>query len=218
MTSVEASVGRLSETRRTDIIEAAWSIFLDQGYSGTSMAEVSERLGGSKATLYNYFASKDMLFREVIARKGAELYSTLNSIPSDLADLHAGLTEFGIGLLHVVLSDQYIWVHRLVISECGRFPHLSRDDIEARRRAVLEPLSRCIAAQMNAGMLRQDDPDDASEAFWNLCSGTVHRLALMTSKLQYDAASIRSTAERATGVFLAAYAPPGQAAEVAGSS
>src|ERR1700712_3165024 len=106
------SGSRLSEARRDDIVETAWSLFLAQGYSGASMAEISERLGGSKATLYNYFASKDLLFQEVIARKGSALYARLNQIPSDLSNLHCGLTEFGVRLLRVVLSNEYISVHR----------------------------------------------------------------------------------------------------------
>jgi TetR/AcrR family transcriptional repressor of mexJK operon len=203
---------RLSDARRDDIVETAWSIFLEHGYSGASMAEIAQRLGGSKATLYNYFPSKDLLFREVITRKGDELYTRLNAIPFDFTDLRAGLIEFGIRLIRVVTSEKYVTVHRLVISESGRFTHLDPDDIDARRSDVLAPLSRRIAEQMDAGVLRRADPLDASEAFWNLCNGTVHRLALMTANLRLDAKRMRDIAERATTIFLAAYAPPGNPA------
>ena len=36
------------------------------GFERTSMSEICTRLGGSKATLYNYFASKEALFLEVM--------------------------------------------------------------------------------------------------------------------------------------------------------
>lgn len=202
---------RLSEARRERILELAWSAFLELGYNGASMAEIADRVGGSKATLYNYFPSKEVLFRAVIARRGSQLYSKLNAMPFEVENLAGGLVQFGMRLLRVVLSDEYVIVHRLVISECGRFPDLGEVDIEARRRAVLEPLRQCIETQMQNGRLRPGDPLDASEAFWNLCSGTVHRLALMTTKLRLDEARIRSIAERATTIFLAAYNPETEA-------
>lgn len=206
-TKLAKAPARLSEARRERMLEIGWSAFLELGFSGASMAEIAERVGGSKATLYNYFPSKEALFREVIARRGSQLYARLNAMPFDVEDFAGGLVQFGIRLLRVVLSDDYIIVHRLVISECGRFPDLGEADIEARRRAVLEPLRQCIEMQMTKGRLRQDDPLDAGEAFWNLCSGTVHRLSLMTAGLRMDDRRVRSIAERAANIFLAAYRP-----------
>lgn len=196
---------RLSEARRERILEIAWQAFLELGYSGSSMSLIAERVGGSKATLYNYFSSKEELFREVIEQRGGSLYSQLAALPFDVTDLAGGLTSFGVRLLKVVLSNDYITVHRLVISECGRFPNLGEADIEVRRRAVLEPLRQLIESQMANGRMRAGDPLDASEAFWNLCSGTVHRLAMMSANVMIDEARMRAIAERATAIFLAAY-------------
>ena len=51
-----------TEGRRQVIIDAALEVFKEVGYERASMAEISARAGGSKATLYNYFKSKEELF------------------------------------------------------------------------------------------------------------------------------------------------------------
>ncbi len=55
-----------TEARRNVILEAAVALFKELGYERTSMNELAKRLGGSKATLYGYFASKEELFRAVV--------------------------------------------------------------------------------------------------------------------------------------------------------
>ena len=46
------------------IIEAAWDLFMDQGYDNTTLNEIIERSGTSKGAFYHHFRAKeDLLFR-----------------------------------------------------------------------------------------------------------------------------------------------------------
>ncbi len=47
--------------RLQDLVEAATAVFLEQGYRRTQMADVAERLGVAKGTLYLYVESKEAL-------------------------------------------------------------------------------------------------------------------------------------------------------------
>jgi AcrR family transcriptional regulator len=47
-----------SDTRREAILEIAKDLFREVGYERASMAMISARVGGSKATLYSYFKSR----------------------------------------------------------------------------------------------------------------------------------------------------------------
>ena len=55
-----------TEEKRDEIVRIAAELFEKHGYDRCSMAALSERLGGSKATLYGYFPSKEDLLRAVI--------------------------------------------------------------------------------------------------------------------------------------------------------
>ncbi|WP_253295185.1 TetR/AcrR family transcriptional regulator, partial [Vibrio cholerae] len=51
-----------SEEKRQAILEIAKDSFTKQGFEQTSMSHIAKMLGGSKATLYNYFSSKEEIF------------------------------------------------------------------------------------------------------------------------------------------------------------
>jgi AcrR family transcriptional regulator len=44
---------------RERILDIALDLFIDKGYDKTSLREIAEKLGFSKAALYYHFASKD---------------------------------------------------------------------------------------------------------------------------------------------------------------
>jgi AcrR family transcriptional regulator len=54
------------ERTRQAIIEAAYSLFLEQGYAATSMRQIAEGAGLALGGIYNHFASKQAIFSELI--------------------------------------------------------------------------------------------------------------------------------------------------------
>lgn len=114
----------LTNERRQAIIDTAADLFQEMGYERTSMNEVAKRVGGSKATLYNYFASKEALF-EIVVRT----YSThfLNAAALELSSYGEGLmtfeqklTRFGERMMEVLLTDnKALRIYRCVLAEAG---------------------------------------------------------------------------------------------------
>jgi AcrR family transcriptional regulator len=60
----------IPDGRFRELIEAATSVFLEQGYRRTQMADVASRAGVAKGTVYLYFESKDALFDAVLRHAG----------------------------------------------------------------------------------------------------------------------------------------------------
>jgi AcrR family transcriptional regulator len=56
------------EETRTRILGAAADGFAEQGYDGTSVAEICDRAGVSKGAFYHHFSSKQALFLELLER------------------------------------------------------------------------------------------------------------------------------------------------------
>ena len=67
---VDASGAPLSGKAATQerILQAATALFLEQGYEQTTVAEVAERAGVSRATVFWHFSDKAGLFREAFNR------------------------------------------------------------------------------------------------------------------------------------------------------
>ncbi|QVQ50253.1 TetR/AcrR family transcriptional regulator [Spiractinospora alimapuensis] len=51
---------------RAEILRVALELFTSQGYQRTSLREIAERLGITKAALYYHFASKTDILREIV--------------------------------------------------------------------------------------------------------------------------------------------------------
>jgi AcrR family transcriptional regulator len=54
------------ERTRQGIMEAAYELFLTQGYAATSMRQIAERAGLALGGIYNHFANKEAIFSELI--------------------------------------------------------------------------------------------------------------------------------------------------------
>lgn len=114
----ETSMRVKTDERRSGILAAAGDIFRELGFGRTSMAAISARVGGSKATLYNYFKSKEELFAAVMfdamEEQGLQVLDLLD--PSD-PDLRGVLERFGLAYLEMLLGSEAIANTRIAIAE-----------------------------------------------------------------------------------------------------
>jgi len=63
--SEEQAISR-GERTQAEIIQAAYSLFVEQGYHGTSMRQIAQRAGIALGGIYNHFSSKEEIFRAVL--------------------------------------------------------------------------------------------------------------------------------------------------------
>ena len=63
--SMPKVVAGYKDAARARIIEAALDVFTRKGFDASTMDEVAEKIGVSKAAVYRYFSSKDALLEEL---------------------------------------------------------------------------------------------------------------------------------------------------------
>jgi AcrR family transcriptional regulator len=95
----QARPRRLPATRRRALIlDAARAVFAEHGFDAASMEEVARRASITKPVIYQHFASKRALFRELIEDAGRELARTIAEATEDLeapkARLWSGIEAF----------------------------------------------------------------------------------------------------------------------------
>jgi len=195
-----------SDRKRQAILDAAYGLFREKGFDRTSVSEIRARAGGSKATIYSYFNSKEELFVECMF---SLMENYLEGIFCDLQnptdDLLSVLQDFGESFLRMVCSPEMVSVRRLMIAEAGRagIGHLFYEKLMSIRQQVTSFLSIVMAegklrgcdADLAAGQLRALLETELFEPLL-LCAGNGHP----------DEQTIASAAERAVGTFLKAYA------------
>ncbi len=62
---------------RTEIVDAAMSLFLSQGFETTTVEEIAQAAGISRRSYFRYFASKEEAFAEALASIGQTIAKTL---------------------------------------------------------------------------------------------------------------------------------------------
>lgn len=67
---------------REQILDAAKSLFIQQGYHGLAMRQISEAVGVSKAALYYHFKDKEELFLAILSGYLNEMESAIDDIQS----------------------------------------------------------------------------------------------------------------------------------------
>ena len=196
-----------SDSKRQAILENAYQLFRAQGFDGTSMADITTRVGGSKATLYSHFLSKEELFVEcMMAALENYMGDTLKYLDASRQDPEVALCNFGASVLKFVCSPEQVEVRRLMIAESARSGtgRLFFDKISALRSQVSSFLRLCMAS----GSLRTEDPDLAADHLGALLEAEIlEPLLLQVREGAPDEQETASAARRAVAAFLRAYAP-----------
>ncbi len=70
-------------SRREELTRVAARLFAEQGYQGTSLADLADALGIQKPSLYHHIDSKEDLLWEVAWEGANAFHSALDSVPAD---------------------------------------------------------------------------------------------------------------------------------------
>jgi AcrR family transcriptional regulator len=106
-----------TEARRRAIIEAGREVFQKLGFERTTMSEISKRLGGSKATLYSYFPSKEDLFVACVQAGIDEESGEIVEATRAISDTREALLYFAAAFLAKATSDRPIALMRLIANQ-----------------------------------------------------------------------------------------------------
>lgn len=136
----------LSESRRTQILEAAVRLWLRAGFEATAVEAIAREAGVAKGTVYLYFPSKEALLEEAVRRY---------SLAPALSELAAGLAGRPLAdAIPVIVRELYRRLREnaplvgLLFRELPRRPDLARAFLEE----VVLPTNRAFAAYLERGV------------------------------------------------------------------
>jgi AcrR family transcriptional regulator len=198
---------RKTEAKRQAILDVAAEAFRELGFERTSMSEICARVGGSKATIYNYFPSKEVLLFEVMFQSVETEFEAVHDATITMKDnIAESLQCFGERFLAFLYSPQIQAQRRLAISESGR-TELGRLMYE---RGVLRSqhlIAELLRVAMSLGKLRQANPNVAAQHLHGLLESELLSRFLFQVLGEVHIEEIKNVTTRAIHVFLAAYSP-----------
>jgi len=96
---------KTSGDKRLRLVEAACTVFAEKGYASTRVAEIAERAGVGKGTVYEYFSSKEELLFAVFETINADISSRMNDAIATGGSTEEQLHNV-LGLGAEVISEQ----------------------------------------------------------------------------------------------------------------
>jgi AcrR family transcriptional regulator len=133
------------------ILQAATSLFLEQGYEQTTVAQVAERAGVSRATVFWHFSDKAGLFREAFNRL-VEPFRRSIEMGVDAADPEDRLREL------LGRYPSFIAQHRDAMEGFVRWAMEARDFRKTLLDTLLDMHQRYIGALTET--IAEISPDD----------------------------------------------------------
>lgn len=168
----ELNVGDLPIDRRTQILQAALTVFLQKGYLEATIQDIAQEAGISSAAIYLYFDSKEDLFLSLI--ESLSFQDVLEEINSVLE--HKEEIEFeDVRQALIKAAEAFLDTHhpnaeviRLFIAEGRRFPEIGISYCQRLVAPVESLLERYIENQIRRGIFREIDPKLAVHAFFGI--------------------------------------------------
>ena len=146
-----------TEQKRDEIVRIAAELFEKHGYDRCSMAALSERLGGSKATLYGYFPSKEDLLRAVIQCEVASEFDRVLHEFHEEPELRDGLIRLGIAYHNKRLSSLPVANIRAIVNQPPGST-MGKEFYETVIRPAFEGVAKQFEQLMDEGRLKRADP------------------------------------------------------------
>ncbi|MGW6458674.1 TetR/AcrR family transcriptional regulator C-terminal domain-containing protein [Streptomyces sp. NPDC055078] len=205
---MEAREQGRSARKRQAIMEAATSVFMDKGYSGTSMDDIARLAVVSKQTVYKHFADKEKLFAAIVLATTDRIDAMVDlvaDIPPDADALEENLTRLAHRFLTALTQPQVLQLRRLVIANADAFPELGAAWYEQGFDRVLVTLAATFQRLTDSGLLRIGEPLLAAHHFTGLLLWIPVNKAMFYGGPRHTPAELDHYATAGVRTFLAAY-------------
>lgn len=142
------------------MLRAATSSFLARGYA-TSVDDIAREAGVAKQTVYQHFASKDELFKEVARELAQRVMVGLEG-----ADVRDALLRFAIEYRRRALGADGIATFRTLVPEVPRFRALARAMYANTAGEMVRQLALYLKEKLNV-----PDPEFSAEMLLSMLTG-----------------------------------------------
>jgi len=122
---------RRKEARPEEILDAALDLFTEKGFSSTRMVDIAKQAGISKGTLYLYFESKEIIFKELLSTMVNPMVDEAETTIKEFQGSASALLEKMVsGWWSAIWHSKLSAIPKLIVSEAGNFPEMAEFYVE----------------------------------------------------------------------------------------
>jgi AcrR family transcriptional regulator len=196
----------ISSSIRERVLEAAFTLFREHGFSSTSMLDIVTRARVSKRDLYALFTNKHAVLAACISERAQRMRRPLDPttpVPQTRDALAALLVELGVSILKTVCHPEVLTVFRLAIAESDRAPEIARTLDSSGREANQKVLTELVRNAQTRGWVPGGDPAVLADRYRALLWGDLLIRLLMRVREAPTEREIEARARAATETLMA---------------
>jgi AcrR family transcriptional regulator len=208
--STDSHDGRDAPDVRARILDAAFALFMEQGYAATSTIEIATRARVSKRDLYTVVGNKQELLAACVSARARRLRLPADlPVPQDRKSLAGALVSFGTQVVREVTDPSVVAVFRLAIAEAVGAPEVARALESLGRETTRAALLQIMTRAKSSGLL-DGRPNELAEQFGALLWGDLMIELLLGVAKRPSLRVTTARALRATSAFLQLNPEPGR--------
>jgi len=190
--------------RRQAFLESARAVFMEQGFEAASINEIVGRAGGSLATLYSQFGSKEGLFLAVFDDQYDRFIRdvTPESHRYENLPLEQGLKVMGEQFLRATLMPEHLAFYRIVVGNAHSYPQLLQRYLVSGMGRLRDALITYMQSAETSDGQSIQSPELAAGFFFDMMRSRHQYRALASVEYRLSEADIDAHAETAVRLLL----------------
>ncbi len=166
------------DERKTEFLDTAMGLFMQNGYDQTSVNAIIDAVGVSKGAFYHYFKSKEELLDAIAARASAAALSTVDTVVNDaemdaitkLNEVFARTNSFKAQNRELIIA-----IAKVFYSDSNV---LLRSRLTERSISAFSPIIAAIIRQgMDEGSMHVDHPEETARFVMQIGASVVSEFA-----------------------------------------
>ena len=166
------------EKRKQEILYKGLSLFIQKGYSGTTIKDIAAAVGMSVGLLFHYFESKEELYIALVSLGIEGPMSSVQPTQMEPMAFFESTAERILGYIKMepFFAKMFVLMHQAYYSA----------DVPASVKELLigfdiyTPTMQIIQQGQAGGTIREGDPMALAIAFWSAIQGVAETLAMHT--------------------------------------
>lgn len=167
----------MAKDTKERILDAALTMFSQNGYSGTNIRELSASLGLVKSGIYKHFGSKEDIWNALLDKMIAyydENFGSSEHLPPVPESLD-GLVEMTMRMVDFTIHDEkIIKTRKLLYIEQFRDERARKLASKHFLTGLTEMFTQIFSKMMEKGLLQSDDPAMLAFAYTAPISALIH--------------------------------------------
>lgn len=189
-----------AQMRRQAMLDAATELFLEKGFSGTSLSDIVSRSKGSRTTLYELFGNKEGLLRAMVEEVTTAVWEVVGDDDTSLRDEEA-LVDLARRFIAAAISPRNVAVYRILVAEGRRVPEIARLFFERGPRTLHRQLAARFQSILKPGH-GLDAPERTAQLFLGAVLGVFHLVSVLGIEPKPSAEDIDAHIRLAVRLFL----------------